>query len=355
MQHDTKLAGEIVVKARGLRYKMIVRDRDMNPVSESEWCKNLLTGVGLDYMLGATSSDVVFLHCVVGAGNAAPSISDTTLASYLGKYSAAQALSVDRQYVSSPYSLKYTTTHRFWPGALGSSPVNVAEVGMVFSSSSSAAAINASTQIGSRALVVDGLGAPTTVPYDPAEQYLDVVGEWEWVIESSVTGVVSLDINGVPTDHDYEVRPAFIGSSMGSSIGAPDFGWNDGYLSQGSEPSTQGSISVRRPWPSLGFSHVPSGSTWASSGVLQSGTQGISGTYSPPLRPNTFDFSSYTNGSYQRDMTAFWGMTNGNDGGISAVQLAMNFGAWQISYDPPIAKDATRNLTLTFRISMANA
>lgn len=344
MRHDLKIT------TTG-RYKLIRYDRNLNVISETPWCKNLLTGVGLDFLLGATSSAAFQLHCVVGDGNTAPAIGDTTLTSYLGKYSACQALVDDKKYDTPPYHVRYTTTHRFWPGSLGSSPVNIAEVGMIFGTAYSS--INASTPIGSHALTVDNLGNPTSVPYDAANEYLDVVWEWTWLVPDSVTGTLSADIEGVPTATDWEIRPARMNASIGST---QPRGWGGGRIIQGSEPGTTGFIEVHRPYPFVTTTSSPANATWASDGEIQSASQGITGTYNNNLVPNTFTFSPYTNGNYYRNMTMFWGMNNGNAaGGISAVQIGMDFGQWQVGYDPAIPKDGTTNLELSFRLSIANA
>ncbi|MNM06995.1 hypothetical protein D3C81_170270 [compost metagenome] len=337
------------IKVSG-RYRATKYDKNLCVIEETSWGKNLITGPGMDFLMGAASAGTLYLHAVAGSGNAAPSLSDSTLQAYLGKYSACQAMTVERNYTTAPYYVRITTTHRYYPGAFGASPVNIAEFGMVFSNTASNTSINGSTQIGSRALAVNGAGTPASTSIQP-DEYLDQTWEWTWWIPDSALATINVEVDGTPTSTDTEARPACMGQSSGFTLCwfYPDF-------SPGVEPSGGGRIGVPNIFPTLNRNAVEAvSSSWAAQGPLGSAGDAIGGTFGAGLVCNTATAAAYTSGNYYRDYTFTWGLNNGNaTPNVAGAQLGLRAMMWQVSYSPAILKVAGKKLELTFRLSIAN-
>lgn len=339
------------IKVSG-RYKAIKYDKDLNEIFETPWGKNLITGAGLDFLLNATGAGSMYLHGVAGTGNGAPSLSDSTLQAYAGKYNACQSMVIEKNFTTAPYYVKVTTTHRYYPGAFGASAVNIAEFGMVFNTSSTPASINASTVVGSRSLAVNGAGTPAAVSVLP-DEYLDQVWEWTWWIPASALANVSIAVDGVGTSTDTEARPACMGLS--TAQGTPCWFYNG--FTQGVEPAGGGNMYIARIFPVATMAEYPqaTASTWAGTGPLGSAGSNIGGTYAANLICSAAAASSYTAGSYYRDYTFSWGLDNGNvSPSIGAVKVALNSMMWQVGYSPAIPKVVGKKLVLTFRLSIAN-
>ena len=339
------------IKVSG-RYKAIKYDKDLNEIFETPWGKNLITGTGLDYLLSAAATGDMYLHAVAGTGNNPAGLSDTTLQSYAGKYSICQAMVIERNYTTAPYYVRVTTTHRYMPGSFGASAVNIAEFGMVFNGASGNTSINASTQIGSRALSVNGSGSPAAVSVLP-DEYLDQVWEWTWWIPDSALATINIGVDGVSTSTNTEARPA----CMSLSAGVYNC-WFRSTFTQGSEPSSTGVMSIRRIFPVARTDTSQTNataSTWLSTGPLGAASAAIPGTFASNLECTAQAAAAYVNGSYYRDYTFTWGLNNGNvSPSVAVAQIGLYLMMWKVSYSPAIAKVAGKKLDLTFRLSIAN-
>lgn len=338
------------VKVSG-RYRATKYDKNLVEIEETSWGKNLITGPGLDFLLSAASAGDLYLHAVAGSGNAAPSLSDSTLQAYLGKYSACQALTVERNYTTAPYYVRITTTHRYYPGAFGATSVNIAEFGMVFNTATGNGSITGSTQIGSRGLAVNGGGTPASISVQP-DEYLDQTWELTWWIPDSALATINVEVDGIPASTNTEARPA----CMAATAQGVDC-WFSSFFAQGSEPSTVGQMGISRIFPMnrRSASALAAGSTWTSSGVLGTAGGPIGGTFAATLECNTAAAAAYTPGNYYRDYTFTWGLNNGNAApSVAGAQLGLRAMMWQVSYSPAILKVAGKKLELTFRLSIAN-
>src|SRR5690554_4270179 len=161
------------------RYKFVVgktAPRGMELVTyESGWVDNLITDLGLDLI--ATNHSYMQV-CAVGAGNAVPSVSDIQLDSFLVSTSNTTGRT---QGINStePYAVWVIKTFRFNQGQAAG---NISEVGI-------GPGVN---QLFSRALVLDGLGNPTSITVLP-DEWLEVVYELTLEIDTTdVVGQVSL-------------------------------------------------------------------------------------------------------------------------------------------------------------------
>lgn len=280
----------------------------------ADWFPNLITNAGLD-LLGTTGGTLVNEYCRVGSGNTAPANTDTSLVAQVAVSNSAQSNTTGVNRAGSYYGWRRRVI-RFAAGSLGSSAANIAEVGV-----SPAAA----TALFSRALILDGGGAPTTISVQP-DEVLDVTYELRmYPTLADATG--SVVIAGVTyawtarpiTDPFYESRMADVGFGIGFSA------------------DTGGSRAVYGP---LAMATLPAQNSQPSSPV--------EGTRTVAL--------AYTTGSYQRSYRIELDENEGNvSGGIGALFACSNQlqsgGAWAWGLSPKLPKTAAFKATFTVRQS----
>lgn len=304
---------------------------------ETPFGRNTITDGGFDRLLTHTFSSIVM---VAGSGNTTPSESDTTLASYLGKSATISSASTTRETTpDSNDEVWWRTTKRytFGPSSLGGGSVNVAEAGVAFGSIGS---VNSSSPIGARGLLVDDMGNPTTVSVDNDVEYLDLIWEYTEWIPASATGTVELEIDGTPTDFDYEVRPYNFGNTGGSFNSSP---WVNA-----------SSNNIPGWYPAGDSTYTWSKATNVFAGPLDAITGNPLGNGTRAWIP-IMSSSTYINGSKTRSLHCTWLPTQGNVvGGIGAVRVDLGHSSWQVGFDPKIAKVDTKQLDLVFTLSMAN-
>lgn len=292
------------------RYKLSVRKRDGVTVDrETPWFDNLILNQGLDQL--ANGGD--FTACKVGTGNTAPDVTDTALAAQVASTSSRGSFTRSTN-SSSPYELRSTLVYSF---AQGAAEGNLAEVGI-------------GSTLFSRALILDGMGNPTTFPVG-SDEFLDVA--YEFILYpplSDSSGTVS--ITGVGSV-DYVGRPAGIGSGSSWLLYA-------------------GGTFTGQIWSGAVFS----GTIGANTGS-PSGSSGSNST-----RTN----DSYTPGSYTRTASLHYALGAGNVGGInsatatwgnlaSASAAERSLLSFQYSYDTTINKTAAHLLTLGYSLTWARA
>lgn len=271
---------------------------------ETDWFHNIITDGGLEE-LGAVNSVNVLAQCQVGTGSTTPSAGDTALVSRVA--SVASSGSTNTAQASAPYYGSKTTTYRFGAGAAAG---NIAELGI------SSVADN-SRSLFSRALVLDGLGDPTTITV-LSDEFLDVTYELRlYPPLTDVTGTVTLDGN----DYDYTARAAEVtsatrwGLNIGSMVGA---------VGGAALDTRTGSIGA--------ITSSPSGATLSGSPTLTN--------------------LSYSATSLERNMEGEWGLDDCN-GTIGAIAVRTTAGEYQIGFSPGIPKTSTQVLTFVFVVSWA--
>jgi hypothetical protein len=247
--------------------------------------------------------------CVLGSASSTPAVTDTSISSILGSSSTLQAWGVSTANTTTPpYWCSYYWKFRFNTGVATG---NISQVAMAYDS------VSAGTALFSLALVKDSGGTPITIT-KLADEVLDVTYTLQlYCPTSDVTGVVS--ISGI--DYNYTVRPS-------------------------SAASWDASNNLASIWLVGAFSGVIG---------TQLGTPSGTGEYNA----STPTFSSYTAGTFTRDLAVLWDLNQGNVGGIRAVVIATGTGGatrWQVEYSrvsdsAAIPKDAAKRLTLNFRFS----
>lgn len=295
---------DIRVKLRG-RYKLEAVKADGSRRLLADWFDNLITDTGLDKLAQTSNWGI---SCFVGSGNTAPANANTSLVSLVASATNITTSS-NTNSGSSPYIGTASKTFRF---AIGTATGNLSEVGVG----------DTATSLFSRALILDGLGAPTTITVLSTEA-LDVTYQLlTYVPLTDVTG--SVTINAVA--YAYVLRAANAASASVWSISA--FGEVAGVQSF---QVSNGAIAA--------ITSQPSGA------LLSAGT----------TVPN-----SYTSGTHFLDTVCSFGLTDGNVSGglITAAfftcgRARSTFGQFQVSFTPGLPKDASHTMTLTFRHSWA--
>lgn len=346
---NTIMLEPVAVRARG-RFRAIVHtghkfDQFGNIVEhgrvlrETPFNNNKITLTGFSNILQNLGGSMTM---VAGAGNTTPTEGDGTLVSYLGKSATAASVVTTRNTVPDGNNeVWWRTTYRvtFGPSSMGGGTVNVAEAGIVLNVGFGS--VVASTPVSARGLLVDGGGLPTTVSVNNAIEYLDIIWEYTEWLKASVTGTVTLSIDGVDTVHDYEVRPYNFANTGGSyNYG----GWQN-----------IGSMTLAGYAPNASKSGYPrTYATWAWAGPLIDITDASVGAVTADI-PTSFGSSAYVTNSKQRTMTLTWLPLEANiAGGIGAVRVNLGHSNWQVSFNPKIAKINTKQLNLMFTYAMAN-
>lgn len=308
-----KVAGRYKIEAHTV-------DESGNIVSSrvvADWFPNLITNQGLDRM--GNNSDYLFA-CQVGQGNTPPAFTDTGLASYLVGTTTTTSR-VSSPGVSPDWFNKQTTVFRF---AVGDAAGNLTEVGIGWATSGS--------NLFSRALILDGLGNPTTITVLPSE-ILDVTYEFRtYPPLSDSAGVVN--ISGI--NYNFTVRAAEVDTIKGSNTSV---GWG---MVSGSFGTAAGGTSGNA---GSGLSTAYTGAIGPITGIPAGSASGTSAI---------FPASAYVNGTYRRDYSMTFGVTELNvAGGILSQVFAYAWFTYQVQYTPAIPKDNTKTLVLNARHTWA--
>lgn len=285
------------------RYKLEAVRPDGRKRLLADWFSNVITDAGLD-MIGATLSISTFR---VGTGAAQPDVTDTGLQTQVSSASREISTSSGADQGVDRYTYE-RVTRRF---AAGAATGNIAEVG-----------VGSVSTLFSRALILDGGGQATTITV-AADEALDVTYELRsYPPLSDMPAVV--DIGG--TDTDIVVRTANVG------------GWTARYSSG-----------------NAGTWILYSGD--ATLGAV-TGNPSASQTAQPSSSSNNSDYSP---GSYLRAFSRTYGLLAANlSGGIGALRFGCGTAPfsrtgclYQVSFDPPIPKTGSNEMTLNFQHSWA--
>lgn len=306
----------IVSRLRGM-FKLDVIRSDGSLKKSTGWFPNLITNAGLD-AIGSTVGWL--LYCHVGTGNTAPANTDTSLVTWLASSNGYQTQTGAANGIS-PYMANRTQTIRF---AAGTATGNLSEVGM--------GPNIGNTGMFSRALILDGVGAATTITVLAAEA-LDVTYQLNnYPPLADVAGSVVL--SGIT--YTTNMRAANAGATASwdllGSAGIGQYGERGGCVT--TNPMTTYSTQT------LGaITAVPAGSS--------------SGTAVAPT------YLTYTASNYFVDTQVNFGLGDGNSsGGIGSAVISLGrafgrFGNFQCSFTPVIPKDATKVMMMVVRHTWA--
>lgn len=288
------------------RFRLIVSRTDGTVTKDSGWFDNLITDNGLDFpAIGPTQpfgGRFMFPGCFVGTGSAAPAFTDTSLQAYLATHnSAGPALPGDNNtYTASlPPYYKHYSSYRFGTGTAAG---NISEI-----------AVGASpTNIFNRALILDGLGAPTTITV-LIDEVLDVIYEFR-VYPPTVDETNTFVLNGVGQT---------VSSRAYDIASVPD-------IMRG----------IRRDGP---YDTASNFVTTNSTGLAPL-TGSPTGPYAGPSGSNTV-FDSYVVGSRELGFTNYYALGD-CVGTWKGLLIAWSHGTRQIHLVTPIVKSNAQQMTI---------
>jgi len=305
MQLNTGLQGE---------FRLVVTHPD-GTEQDTGWFPNLILNQGLD-RLGIAGS-ILIQYAQVGAGTGTPIATQTSLESYV-----AGANSNPTNYAETcinegapTYAALHTWRYTFTQGSVIG---NITEIGVGWGATGAT--------LFSRALILDGVGSPTTITLVAIDQLTVYYRLRVFPPLGDATGI--LNISG--TDYSYVVRV-----SNASNFATVQFLFNSADNFSKSDNTTSG------------FASYGAGSVLGSingTPTLQSGSGGPSTT------------AAYTLGTYYRDTTFSFGVGQGNaTGGIGALRFvwpqSYSVMPFQMSLSPVLPKDNTKTFSITMRFS----
>jgi len=289
------------------KYKLKIIKPDGRVRLETDWFSNLILNTGLDFRMGGTGYfGSTMFTCCVGTGSSTPVATQTTLDAQVMSVAGSANYGVQ---ASAPYYGFCTCSYQF---SAAGSDYNLTEIGVGISGS----------QLTSRALIVDGVGNPTTISILTGEI---LEASYQLNIYPPLTdNVQTVTISGIP--YSVTTRAVAVTSAnpgWGIAAGAP-LTWELG-VTAFTSTATLGAITDSSP---------------ATCSVIGG---------NPTLTPG-----SYTNGTYTRSLTMYADINTFNhSGGIGAfTSYTGGTGQFQHVFSSPIPKDNTNALTLTFNYTV---
>lgn len=279
--------------------------------------RNLITDAGLDALGGASTLSSLLTNgwIAVGTDSTAPANGDTTLGAEVSPSSTNRTDANGGFFASTSYTPgppDYWSYFRTWLLTETQGNGNLTEVG-IFSA-------NTTGTMFTRQLLKDSGGTPTTITKTSSDQ-LRINYELRMSIpQSDATSTVT--ISG--TSYDITIRP--LGASSTNHWG--DFVANSWWQGGRNGKAWETNTLVNRTSDDFG-----------SSGVNQ----------------DSVAYAAYTNGNKFRDVTIKWEPGSANFatgiGGIAFMDISNGGYLFQSVFSPKFAKDATKRLTLVFRLS----
>jgi hypothetical protein len=289
-------------------YQFIVKHGD-GSITEYPRFKNLVVNGGLDYLAnGSTSPEPEYV--VVGTGNTAPSGSQTELVTPLAyqAFTAYQSFSYNGT-TTGPYNFTTVAQFKF---AVGAVVGNIAEVGLGFTAS-------ITTTLFSRALIQVG-GSPGTITLISSDQLI-VLYSYEVQVASDVSGTISIDLNGTPTNYNYTMRPMYINQSS-------TYETLPSKINSATSLGGQGGISTAT--------------------ALVSAQSGISAT----VNFSSTTFGSYSSGQYNQNITGT--IATGNTETFQMIVFNLFPMSFQILLNNTVSLTSTETFSFTINLAWAS-
>lgn len=292
---------------------------------DTGWLPNLITDYGMDDFAADTTTR--WTYCRVGTGSVAPANSDTTLGAQVTSTSTVASAASAANSGSPSY---ITSVTKGWSFAQGAVVANITELGIGKTA--------AGTDLFSRCLVVDGSGVPTSLTVAAIDQ-LTIYYRLNFV--PSLTDIAgSVTLGGVVTSIAGRVCQVNVNNYAG--FAGLFLAYSGDYISNLLNAASNGYVFAYAAASTLGaVTSYPTGT-----GVECNSSNGL-----------TISQAAYTTGSFYRDVTLSFSPACANlSGGIGCLNLGFYFiQRYQYQFTPAIAKDNTKTLSLTFRVSWARA
>lgn len=285
---------------------------------------NLITDVGMNRVgeitTDSNSSIASFRSLcgrfVVGSGSATPSFTDTTLAAPV----AFASINPNLESESSSYSrgwYEITVRHQFNQGQAAG---NLSEIGIQHTDESG--------PLWSRALILDGVGNPTTITVLP-DDFLTCYYTLRIMLPQE-DAVFNIDVD---YDDDGVVPTVVTARPLNADSSSANVGWG---LQTASTSGSGAALQFYSGGLAVPTATTPLGSTVSSS-------------------TSEFSVVPYVTDSHQRFVTRTNGLSEHNSETLRTARLAALMGYWQVEFDPPLQKNNTQTMQLTFGYSWARA
>ena len=295
------------------RYKFVITNSVSNEVREIPWFDNLITDLGLE-QLGVNAFPII-TEVALGNGSAVPNVLDTSLGSYVNKQRYSSVIGGTQS--TAPYFGWNRFSFNF---PLDSVTGNINEVGVMLNGQTE-------TELFSRSLIKEN-GVPITITVLPTD-YVTVI--YEIRIYPPLTDTVA-NINIGSTNYQFTIRAANVTSGY----------WGTSSFFQLTGLSTSVSSSAAMY-------------VYDSLTELGDITASLSST-NAPVNFNTTLLPYEAQSKRVRVTFAIpvdqANFTDGLIGGI-LIGYGYGYGAFQMKVVPPLPKDNTKTLSLTFAYSWA--
>ena len=304
------------------------------------WFHNLITNTGLENY-GIFTGINWGRGCRVGSGSATPAFTDTNLQTIV-------ATTVDRltgathsrNLAATPPYVEKVVTYRFAAGAAAGVLAEVGIVGSTSDGSGLGGALNAATPCGTRALILDGGGSPTTVTI-LSDEILDVTVRQRLYIPGDVVGTIT-PTGGVAGAINYVIRPCEVDQDPTTNDG----GWGGNVTDYGWDFAGKESGGYGENGPYVGATSAIGITTGEPSGTKIAGGIGQFSTLAYVANSNYRDVKqTYPLG------TALTGINNAS--GIGAYMICYRSCSFQIGFTPRMVKTQEMLFDLTFRLAWA--
>jgi hypothetical protein len=306
-------------------YTILKRKAGTGEVLQELNFQNVITNDGLNSYCGGTNGSLNI--AAIGTGTNAPLQTDGSLGNFSRSTNSLQA-NTQSTLNAPPYTTSRSLRFRFPAGSLNG---NYTEVG-VGKLVPAWASTTPPEVLFSRALILDGLGNPTTITV-LSDEFLDIV--YTLSLNPPLTDVTgSVDIGG--TNYDYLIRPANV---TANSL----FGWE---VSSGSVRGLQD------PQSSTIFYTNYNGAAGTITGSPSGTAANINGT-DPSA---SFSAPAYSNNSFITQYSVTYGLNQGNIAGgfrSTLMYYVGNSTCWQIDFGALIPKDNTKTFRIDFSLSWA--
>lgn len=293
---------ELPFKVRG-KFRLQTFGPDRKLRKDTGWFPNLIVNHGLDALVANAN---YLEYCAVGTGNSTPINTDTTLDAQIA-YTGSNGGTGPNNSGASPYYGYCNVTYQFAQGAAAG---NLQEVGIL---------ANSSTACFSRALILNNVGAPTTLTV-LSNEFLTVSYTLELYVPTvDVSGTVV--VAGTTCNYTLRAAQAATQWNLAGNAGQDVFGMKSMAL------------------------------------YADTTLQPITGALLTPNASSTQDSiaqGTYTAGQYYLDGTATFGLGKGNSGNNNSAMIGFGqtygqMGSVQCIFGATIPKTSSQIMTLTFR------
>lgn len=289
----------------GGEYRLVVTRPD-GSTQDTGWIPNIITDIGLDMLGDGVGGGLVW--CRIGTGTSTPVAGQQALDAQSAATNNVTTSTAANE-GSTDYGFLVTKGYTFTQGAVVG---NMAEIGVGSASSGNT--------LLSRARIVDGVGSPTTITVTALDQLTAYYRLRNKPVLTDATG--SVVIGGVTYNYTGRLANAASYGNLAAIAG--------GLVPLISEAHTY--------------------AAGCTIGAITATPTSASGNLTTSVTA-----ASYTSGTYFRDNTISWSITQGNaTGGVQGIRFAIdgnNNSFFQYVFDAPIPKDNTKVLTLNVRVS----